>query len=282
MAAVFLIFLLLCGLPAEESKALLALAASSPGVSRNPVSGAITPGLAYAGQEWALLVTGCFFEKIFHNSIDLAYDALLRYGYDPNRVMIVSPIDPRSNEHLHQGLHFESRLGELQRALKCLSDRIGENDHLLIYVITHGGRKKGEYSVQVTETFHISAAAFSREVLRIPARRILAVINSCYSGGFGRVLWQTARKAGRDIVVATSTDGFAEVAGYQFGLHFWGALNDPECDLDEDGRVSFEEAFRAAVRPGPGWEACSNPGPFGYARAQYWDSTTSSLGVTSQ
>lgn len=160
-----------------------------------------------------------------------------KFGFAANYALLIGESnykDPRlqtlatpSNDVNQLGALLQNRYGfnvkvvldksraEILRELDALSQKLGENDTLLIYYAGHGGMEKvrnGEdrgYWLPVDAEYGSSASQISNQeityqVARMAARKVLIVADSCYSG----LLTQTVSRAQRPLEAEDKTNDY--------------------------------------------------------------------------
>ncbi len=78
-----------------------------------------------------------------------------------------------------------STLADVQTLFERLKTLLKPTDHLLIAVNDHGGLQGSESTIILNDT-EITATDFSKLVTALPTRRLLAIYEQCFSGGFVR------------------------------------------------------------------------------------------------
>lgn len=126
-----------------------------------------------------------------------------------------------------------------------LSEIVEEGDHVLFYMIGHTGFQGG-HSRYATIGEPLADIDLEEMADRIRTRNIAAVFSPCQTEGF---LW-TLGKPGRVVIVSTRATEFNAAGVAEAGIR---GFEDPSCDLDGDGRLSFFEAYQSILKEQQGW-----------------------------
>ncbi len=133
-----------------------------------------------------------------------------------------------------------SELGNIKAALEKMSEEIGPEDDLYIYLIGHGShwRRVSRFHVPGPD---LTAEELARLLEPVRARRLVVLNAASASAGFINAL----SKPGR--VVCTATKSVEEKNAPVFMEYFIQALEDGSADRNRDERVSVLEACRQAA-----------------------------------
>ncbi len=144
----------------------------------------------------------------------------------------------------------------IQNTFSSLIDKMNSNDHLFVFVTDHGKWHNGEYMRSKMYIWGDSIEDYEfAEMLSPFAKKsvnVNVVMGQCYSGGFIDDL------ANIGCVVSTSTH-YTEQSfqwpdfPYNEFLYSWtSALNkspySTDCDIDMNGRITMDEAFKYALK----------------------------------
>lgn len=163
----------------------------------------------------------------------------------------------------------------IRETLLQLAKTAREGDRLIVYVTAHGseGPKEDQFNTTIDcwDEKTITAREFSQWLNKLPAKvPVVMVMAQCYCGGFAHTIFQDL-KADQGLAPQLRAGFFAQqhnlpAAGCrpdiehdeEFSSYFWGALAGrsrngipvKDCDVDQNGVVSFAEAYAHAVIAG--------------------------------
>ena len=113
------------------------------------------------------------------------------------------------------------------------------NDPVVLVLIGHGSYDEEHYRFNVPGP-DPTAGEIAEWLLRVPAKQQLVVLATSASGAAVETLEGEARA-----VIAATRDG-SERNAVVFGRFWVAALQDGRADVDKDGRINADEAFRFA------------------------------------
>tara|TARA_R110002096_G_scaffold24760_25_gene78050 strand:+ start:2915 stop:4405 length:1491 start_codon:yes stop_codon:yes gene_type:complete len=148
-------------------------------------------------------------------------------------------------------------------------------DRLILYATAHGGKSNdkkddGNTRLYLWNKRTVSVSQLQPHLEKLPAKvGVTLIMAQCYSGGFANSVFNNANKEGGDfdrpVCGFFSTVPSRQAAGCtpdideedydEFSSHFWAAIHGEtrvgqpveSADYDENGAVSFEEAFAYTV-----------------------------------
>lgn len=200
-------------------------------------------------------------------SIANIYDALKNSGFDKNNIQInyfdgqpdyneTKDSDKISSLELEKGSQISQNKGtksNLESSIKTLSNQVEENDEILIYMTGHGIKNYSNGTINFEFTplpdsdmpgtnvyENISPKELSDLIASVPGHKTV-VLDFCYSGAFGK----TIAEQGSDVYTATDETTFSmRSRESQFGRELIISKANPETDLNNDGEVSWNEAYQ--------------------------------------
>jgi hypothetical protein len=197
---------------------------------------AVSTAPAAAADHYAVVITGAaggdqYAQKYDTWRVTLVNVLRQKYGFDDEHLFVLA-------EHESAGVRVANR-ENVQRVFAELKGRVGRDDLLLVVLIGHGTSLDGEEAKFNLVGPDLSASQWADLLKPVPGR--LAFVDTTgASAPFMR------RLAGRNRLILTATDTAAQRFETVFPEYFIRAFDDPEADLDKNGRVSLWEAFAYA------------------------------------
>lgn len=238
--------------------------------------------------KYALLYSGGINQGNAHirywNDIKLAYKTLIKYGYSASNITVVYKGGVGEDSEIP--VNFAATTEGLNNATNRLRNQVRSGqDDLFLFVTNHGGgmhRGSGHQGVATTRNVGgvtdsnndeldgndeaiyyynnpgsdniLIDDVFASSIKSIPYRRLVGLLEPCFSGGLLRDL------RGNNVTLASASSedqysyGFANGIFDVFVFYFLEGLNKADLntggainvDLNGDGRVSFYEAFSYA------------------------------------
>jgi hypothetical protein len=188
---------------------------------------------ALAADHYAVVITGASGGEAYAQKYDAwraTFVALLRerFGFDDQHLFVLA-------DHESAGVLRATR-ENVQTVLGELRKRVGKDDLLLVLLIGHGTSLDGEEAKFNLVGPDLNSSQWAELLKPIPGR--LAFVDTTgASSPFLRHL------AGKGRAILTATDTAAQQFETVFPEYFIKAFDDPEADLDKNGRVSLWEAF---------------------------------------
>jgi len=191
------------------------------------------------------------------------------YGYLDDHIYVIMSdgADPGLDRHLYDDTYDSSPLdldedgdddiqysateANISYVFNTLQGILGPEDSLFIYTTDHGSQEAGEDALLLLWGESIKDDEFALEVDKVNCGEIMVVMGQCYSGGFIDDL----SGPGRVIATAARYDepSWALPPDYlydEFVFHWTAAVRGEtpggapvDADVNEDGKVSMEEAF---------------------------------------
>jgi hypothetical protein len=163
----------------------------------------------------------------------------------------------------------------IRTEIENLAKTTRAGDRVIIYVTAHGseGPEDDEYNTTIDcwNEKKITAREFTGWLSKLPTNvPVVMVMAQCYCGGFGHSIFQDLNES-KGLAPQIRAGFFAQqynlpAAGCrpdiehdeEFSSYFWGALTGrsrngvpiKDCDIDNNGQVSFAEAYAYAVTAG--------------------------------
>ena len=125
--------------------------------------------------------------------------------------------------------------------LRSLQSGVRSSDQFALFLIGHGSYDEVEYKFNIPGP-DLTGADIAVSLDELPITNQLLINTSSSSGAIADLV------AGDDRIVVLATRSGAERHATRFGNYFAVALSDPSADIDKNGRISVEEAFRFAER----------------------------------
>lgn len=148
----------------------------------------------------------------------------------------------RSAESIHAAVTVLSGEGARAEAIRAALADIapdGIPDPVVLVLIGHGSYDEEHYRFNVPGP-DPTAGEIAEWLLGVPAKQQLVVLATSASGA----AVETLEGEGRAVIAATR-DG-SERNAVVFGRFWVAALQEPRADVDKDGRINADEAFRFA------------------------------------
>ena len=180
----------------------------------------------------------------FVGDIDSVYHTLRNSGVGSDNIYIIDPLNPN-----RKGNNFPAEKKGLDSSIKELSSKINQQDHFILYLTNHGGKSKKDPNAEAYITFDngdtIKESELEEKVSMINPKNSLLVFTPCYSDAFAKRLGK-----GNVITIANTTSdkvaicyGIAPLANNFFPKLFDPSQYSKDIDLNNDGKISVEEAF---------------------------------------
>ncbi len=134
----------------------------------------------------------------------------------------------------------QASLANFRKVFAHLAKAMRDGDHLLVYLVGHGGPSRGDYVYDLTDG-KVTAAELGQLLDALPTPNVVLVLNPCFSGGF------ISRTSGKGRVVCTSTTAKESNAAGWEGYMTKALAGAEGADADGDGRVSLKEAYNASI-----------------------------------
>jgi hypothetical protein len=209
-------------------------------------------------EKFAILISGMT-EVRFRKSLGDVYKLLLKKGYSKDNIFILDRKGDKSEDYPVTGpAHYQS-IGKIftrvdQKIIEA-KERNRKTD-LFLYVTGHGirdlrmlyweGKYVSGYFSEVILAFNqcVDEINFAFDVNAIHFDRGIFVFAQCYSGGFA----QRLSGKNRITVAASAADekSWDWPRQTSFTVDLLTALENPEADLNGDGKVDIPEAFYKA------------------------------------
>ena len=125
--------------------------------------------------------------------------------------------------------------------LRSLQSEVRSSDQFALFLIGHGSYDNVEYKFNIPGP-DLTGEDIAASLDELPITNQLFINTSSSSGAIADLV------ASDDRIVVLATRSGAERHATRFGNYFAVALSDPSADIDKNGRISVEEAFRFAER----------------------------------
>jgi len=125
--------------------------------------------------------------------------------------------------------------------LRSLQSEVRSSDQFALFLIGHGSYDDVEYKFNIPGP-DLTGEDIAASLDELPITNQLFINTSSSSGAIADLV------ASDDRIVVLATRSGAERHATRFGNYFAVALSDPSADIDKNGRISVEEAFRFAER----------------------------------
>jgi len=125
--------------------------------------------------------------------------------------------------------------------LRSLQSEVRSSDQFALFLIGHGSYDDVEYKFNIPGP-DLTGEDIAASHDELPITNQLFINTSSSSGAIADLV------ASDDRIVVLATRSGAERHATRFGNYFAVALSDPSADIDKNGRISVEEAFRFAER----------------------------------
>ena len=125
--------------------------------------------------------------------------------------------------------------------LESMKSGMHADDRFALFLIGHGSYDDYEYKFNLPGP-DLTGEEIAAALNDLPATNQLLVNTSSSSGAISDLA------ASDDRIVVLATRSGAERHATRFGGYFAGALSDPSADIDKNGTISVDEAFRFAER----------------------------------
>jgi hypothetical protein len=191
---------------------------------------------AAAADRYAIVVTGAAGGDQYARKYDTWRAVLVdmlrtKYEFDDQHLLVFA-------DHESQGVALATR-ENVQRVFADLRGRLTKDDLLFVVLIGHGTSLDGEDAKFNLVGPDLSSAQWADLVRAVPSRLVFVDTTGASSPFLPRL-------AGKGRVILTATDTAAQQFETVFPEFFIKAFDDPEADLDKNGRVSMWEAFAYA------------------------------------
>jgi hypothetical protein len=204
---------------------------------------ALSPGIASAGEHYALLVSGASGGEPYASRFAYwrtSIDGILRarFGYEPDRVIQLAEAE--------EGAVRAATAENVRTVLADLRRRVASDDLLLVLLLGHGTATDLDDARFNLVGPDLDAAEWSALVRPIAGR---VVFVNAASGSYPFL----PKLAAPGRIVVTANGAIGQQAESVFPEFFFGALLAGEADADKNGRLSVWEAFAYASRQAGQW-----------------------------
>ena len=197
------------------------------------------------------------------------------YGYLPENIHVADSTNKDAKGDLDGSgknrIAYSSTLKGVTDLFATLKDKLKAEDQLLIVVNDHGTVSENEVNLVLYDA-EMKASRFAELVKTLPTKRIVAIFEQCFSGGFVRPMADD-----ETVVLAASTNrefswSTPDLRFDEFLYHVTAAFahqthegKPVTADTNKNGKVSAQEAFSYAVEhdvmsESPVMEAAPNSG----------------------
>jgi hypothetical protein len=193
------------------------------------LAGLLLPALTFA-ELHAVVVEGLPGDQVYAEQFDRQVTAIstaLRSVTETERVRVF-----RSDD-----VSRDAVLGHL----RSLQSEVRSSDQFALFLIGHGSFDDVEYKFNIPGP-DLTGEDIAASLDELPITNQLFINTSSSSGAIADLV------ASDDRIVVLATRSGAERHATRFGSYFAVALSDPSADIDKNGRISVEEAFRFAER----------------------------------
>jgi hypothetical protein len=193
------------------------------------LAGLLLPALTFA-ELHAVVVEGLPGDQVYAEQFDRQVTAIstaLRSVTETERVRVF-----RSDD-----VSRDAVLGHL----RSLQSEVRSSDQFALFLIGHGSYDDVEYKFNIPGP-DLTGEDIAASLDELPITNQLFINTSSSSGAIADLV------ASDDRIVVLATRSGAERHATRFGSYFAVALSDPSADIDKNGRISVEEAFRFAER----------------------------------
>jgi hypothetical protein len=193
------------------------------------LAGLLLPALTFA-ELHAVVVEGLPGDQVYAEQFDRQVTAIstaLRSVTETERVRVFRSDDV-------------SR-GAVLGHLRSLQSEVRSSDQFALFLIGHGSYDDVEYKFNIPGP-DLTGEDIAASLDELPITNQLFINTSSSSGAIADLV------ASDDRIVVLATRSGAERHATRFGSYFAVALSDPSADIDKNGRISVEEAFRFAER----------------------------------
>lgn len=193
------------------------------------------------------------------NDMSFLYRVLTQiYGFNPSNIIVADGAFRETSNDLDgngtNDIKYGSSEADVKEAMKWFKDHLTEQDHLVLAVDDHGGTSSDGQSTIILQDVEMKATQFTAMLREIKLRKLVAIYEQCYSGGFVRSTVEEGR-----VAMAAATDSefswatrdllfdefiYHVIAAFAMQTHAGVPI---ASDLNTDGRISAQEAFAYAV-----------------------------------
>jgi len=210
------------------------------------------------------------------NDFSFLYRTLTQvYGYLPENIHVADSTYKDTKGDLdgsgQNRIRYLSSVNGVKDLFAQLKGKLTATDQVLIAINDHGSVVENETTI-VLQDAEMKSSEFATLVKSLPTKRILAIFEQCFSGGFVRHVAEDqtvamAASTNREFSWSTDDMRFNEffyhiIAAFAFQTHDGKPVN---ADRNANGKVSAQEAFAYAVEKdamseSPMLEAAPNSG----------------------
>ncbi len=210
------------------------------------------------------------------NDFSFLYRVLVQvYGYLPANIHVADSTHKETKGDLdgsgQNRIQHASSIDGVKGLFAQLKDKLKPTDQVLLVVNDHGSIVENETTI-VLQDAEMKSSEFAALVRALPTKRILAIFEQCFSGGFVRPVAEDqtvamSASSNREFSWSTADMRFNEflyhvISAFAFQTHDGKPVM---ADKDANGKVSAQEAFSYAVHKdemaeSPMLEAAPNSG----------------------
>lgn len=197
------------------------------------------------------------------------------YGYLPENIHVADSANKETKGDLDGSgknqIAYASTVKSVKDLFASLKEKLKPEDQLLVVINDHGSVKENETTIVLFDG-EIKASEFAGMVKALPTKRILAIFEQCFGGGFVRPLADDetvamAASTNREFSWSSPDLRFDEFL-YYVTAAFAHQTHDGKpvsADTNKNGKISAQEAFSFAVErdsmaESPVLEAAPNSG----------------------
>ncbi len=227
------------------------------------------------GKFHALMINGNPNQRHWNDFAFLYRTLLSVYGYLPENIHVADSTNKEAKGDLDGSgknrIAYASTVNAVKDLFTSLKEKLKPEDQLLIVVNDHGSIKENETTMVLFDG-EIKASEFAGMVKGLPTKRIIAIFEQCFGGGFVRPMADDetvamAASTNREFSWSTPDLRFDEFL-YHVTSAFAHQTHDGKsvsADTNKNGKVSAQEAFSFAVEhdsmaESPVLEAAANSG----------------------
>ncbi len=206
----------------------------------------------------AILINGSPNERHW-NDFAFLYRTLTQvYGYLPENIYVADSTSKETKGDLDGSsknrIAYSSTLDGIKEMFAKIKERIKKDDQVILAVNDHGSIQDNESTIVLFDG-EMKASVFNELVKSLPSKKMVAIFEQCFGGGFVRPLaeFQTiamAASTNREYSWSTPDMKFNEFF-YHLITAFAQQTHDGKrvySDGNHDGKVSVQEAFSYAVK----------------------------------
>lgn len=185
----------------------------------------LSDGIPGQVETFALLVAGDGKEEVFRREVETISEKIASNGIPKTRQVLL--VNTRKSGKQYP---VATRIS-IDRALKALSERMNEEDILLLYLTSHGSdTHELAFNHRAVRVANITPEGLKKSLDALPIRWKVAVISACYSGGYVDPL-----KSDDTLVITAAAEDRKS-----FGCS-------DENTMTRFGQAYFEESFDASL-----------------------------------